>query len=176
MRPLVCMDEQPVQLIEETRVPVPAAPGRPERVDYEYKRNGTAEIFMFTEPLGGWRRVEVREHKTRRDWAEEIRTLLDVDYPDVDIVRLVMDNLNTHGIGSLYEKFYPETARRLARRLEIHYTPKHGSWLNIAECELSAMTRQCLGRRIGDMVELKRAVGAWEGDGAKGNWSGERRL
>lgn len=162
--PVVCMDEQPIQLIGETRVPIPAKPGQPERTDYEYERKGTTNIFMFTEPLGGWRRATVRECKTKADWAEEVRKLLENDYSDAQKVVLVMDNLNTHGIGSLYATFDPETARRLAQRLEIHFTPKHGSWLNIAECELSAMTRQCLGRRIGDLEILQREVGTWEQD------------
>jgi hypothetical protein len=134
--PLVCMDEQPVQLIKEMRKPLPAEEGKPERYDYEYERNGTATIFMFTEPLRGVRMVSVREHKTAVDWATEVQ-LLDRQYPEADHIRLVCDNLNTHGIGSLYEAFPPEQARRLASRLEIHHTPKHGSWLNIAEIEPS---------------------------------------
>ncbi len=160
--PLVCMDEQPVQLIRETRVPVPVAPGHPARFDSEYERNGTAAIFLFTEPLGSWRRVEARERRTKKDWAQEVKTLLEVDYPDAEKVVLVMDNLNTHSVGSLYEAFEPEEARRLTRRLEIHHTPKHGSWLNIAECELSAMTRQCLSRRIGEINNMRKEIKAWE--------------
>jgi len=161
-RPLVCMDEQPVQLLKETRVPVPAAPGRLARHDYEYERNGTANIFLFTEPLGAWRHLEVTGHRTTLDWAKQIQWLLDDPYSDVEMVRLVMDNLNTHGIGSLYAAFPPEEARRLAKRLEIHYTPKHGSWLNIAEIELSAFTRQCLARRMPDQATLAREAAAWE--------------
>lgn len=161
-RPMVNMDEQPVQLIKETRTPIPAAPGRPERIDYEYERNGTADIFMFTEPLTGKSHVSVRERRTSIDWAQEVKELLDVRYPEADIVQLVNDNLNTHKIGSLYEAFEPEEARRLARRLEIHYTPKHGSWLNIAEIELSALTGQCLDRRIPDMDTLRKETKAWE--------------
>lgn len=160
--PLVCMDEQPVQLIKETRKPLPAGPGKPVRVDYEYERNGTANIFMLTEPLGGYRHVSVRERKTGIDWAHEIRDLLEVRYPQADRIRLVCDNLSTHKTGSLYEAFPPEEARQLARRLEIHYTPKHGSWLNIAEIELSALTRQCLNRRMPDMVMLRNETSAWE--------------
>ena len=160
--PLVCMDEQPVQLVKETRTPIPAGPGHPERVDYEYERGGTANVFMFVEPLGGWRCANIREHKTRVDWATGIKELLEVHYPDAKRVRLVMDNLNTHGIASLYEAFAPEEARRLARRLEIHHTPKHGSWLNIAEIELSVLTRQCLDRRMGDIETLRRETKAWE--------------
>jgi len=160
--PLVCMDEQPVQLIKETRDPIPAEPGHPARVDYEYERNGTANVFMFVEPLGGRRSANIRKRKTAVDWAHEIKDLLDEHYPDVERIRLVMDNLNTHKIASLYEAFSPEEARRLARRLEIHHTPKHGSWLNIAECELSSLTRQCLGHRIGDFETLHRETKAWE--------------
>lgn len=160
--PVVCMDEQPVQLIKEVQQPVPAAPGRPRRVDYEYERNGTANIFMFTEPLSGWRHVAVTDHRTRNDWALQLRDLLDGRYASVAKVVLVMDNLNTHSTGSLYEAFSPAEARRLAERLEIHYTPKHGSWLNIAENELSALTKQCLSRRIGAAAELKQEVAAWE--------------
>jgi DDE superfamily endonuclease len=160
--PMVCMDEQPVQLIKETRQPLPAAPGKPEKVDYEYERNGTANIFMFTEPLTGTRHVHVTEHRTAVDWANEIRDLLEVRYPEAARVRLVCDNLNTHGMGSLYEAFPPEQARRLASRLEIHHTPKHGSWLNIAEIELSVLTMQCLDRRIPDMETLTKETQQWE--------------
>jgi hypothetical protein len=159
--PQVCMDEQPVQLVKETRIPLPLQPGQFERYDYEYERNGTANNFLFTEPLGGWRKVSVRKTKTSLDWAEEIRTLLVEDYPEAEKVILVCDNLNTHKIGSLYEAFPPEEARRLASRLEIHYTPKHGSWLNIAEIELSILTRQCLNRRIPDKDALETETEAW---------------
>lgn len=160
--PLVCMDEQPVQLIKETRQPLPAAPGQPEKVDYEYERNGTANIFMFTEPLKGTRQVKVREQRTAVDWAYEVRDLLEVVYPDAERVRLVCDNLNTHAIGSLYEAFPPEQARALRKRLELYHTPKHGSWLNIAEIELSALTGQCLDRRIPDIETLRQETSAWE--------------
>ena len=160
--PLVCMDEQPVQLIKETRQPLPSAPGKPEKVDYEYERNGMANIFMFTEPLNGTRHVRVTEHRTAVDWANEIRDLLEVRYPEAERVRLVCDNLNTHGIGSLYEAFPPEKARELSKRLEMHHTPKHGSWLNIAEIELSALTGQCLDRRIPDIETLRNETHAWE--------------
>jgi hypothetical protein len=160
--PLVCMDEQPVQLIKEVRQPLPAEEGKPERYDYEYERNGTATIFMFTEPLQGVRSVSVRAHKTALDWATEIQHLLDIQYPAAARIRLVCDNLNTHGIGSLYEAFPPEQARGLAARLEIHYTPKHGSWLNIAEIELSALTLQCLDRRIPDLETLIDETTQWE--------------
>ena len=160
--PMVCMDEQPVQLIKETRQPLPAAPGKPEKVDYEYERNGTANIFRCTEPLNGTRHVHVTEHRTAVDWANEIRALLEVRYPEAARVRLVCDNLNTHGIGSLYEAFPPEQARRLASRLEIHHTPKHGSWLNIAEIELSVLTLQGLDRRIPDLETLTKETQQWE--------------
>ena len=160
--PVICMDEKPYQLLGETRTPIPMEPGKPERRDGEYIRNGTCSIFIFTEPLAGWRHVEVCERRTRIDWANQIRELLEVHYPDAPKIRLVMDNLNTHSISSLYEAFEPETARRLAKRLEIHYTPKHGSWLNIAEIELSAMAKQCLGRRIPSITELREELSAWE--------------
>ena len=159
--PLVCMDEQPVQLIGETRLASRAEPGQVERYDYEYRRNGTAVNFMFTEPLASWRKVNVRRTKTKKDWAEEIRELLDVDYPEAKKVILVCDNLNTHKIASLYEAFVPEEAKRLRQRLEIHYTPKHGSWLNIAEIELSLLTRMALQRRIPEFKQLRAETKAW---------------
>jgi hypothetical protein len=161
-RPQVCMDEVPVQLVKEMRRPVSGKPGQPERYDFEYERNGTANIFMFTEPVCGWRHVSVTERRTAVDWAHEVRELLEVHYPDAEYIRLVMDNLNTHRIASLYEAFEPEEARQLARRLEIHYTPKHGSWLNIAEVELSALSTQCLSQRIPDIETLTRKASAWE--------------
>jgi hypothetical protein len=160
--PLICMDELPRQLIKEKRTPLPAVPGSPRRVDYEYERNGTANVFLFTEPLAGWRHVNVRERRTGVDWAHEIEELLEVHYPQAPFVRLVCDNLSTHKIGSLYETFEPTKARRLARRLDIHYTPTHGSWLNIAEIEFSALSRQCLKRRIPDMPALRRETHRWE--------------
>ena len=160
--PLVCMDEQPTQLIKETRRPLPAAVGRVARVDYEYERNGTANNFMFTEPISGWRKVNVRERKTSVDWAHEIRELLEEDYPDAEKVVLVCDNLNTHKTASLYEAFSPSVALQLSKRLEIHYTPKHGSWLNIAEIELSVLTKQCLNRRIPDVASLRHETKKWE--------------
>ena len=162
--PVVCMDETSKQLVGETRVPVPAAPGRPARVDYEYERKGTASIFLFTEPLQGWRWTQVTEHRGRIEWALAVRELLEDHFADAPVVRLVMDNLNTHTLGSLYEAFEPSEARRLAERLEIHYTPKHGSWLNIAEIELRVLSSQCLDRRIADRDELDREVTAWEED------------
>jgi hypothetical protein len=159
--PVVCMDEQPTQLIKETRMKIAVEPGKIQRVDYEYERNGTAENFMFTEPLGRWRKINIREHRTAIDWAYEIKELLDEDYPDAEKVILICDNLNTHKIASLYEAFEPKQARRLVERLEIHYTPKHGSWLNVAEIELSVFTEQCLDRRIPHMVTLKQEAKAW---------------
>ena len=159
--PVVNMDERPVQFVKEARAPLPARPGMPRRYDYEYERAGTASVFLFTEALAGWRRVTAHERRTAVDWAEEVRSLVDDEYPDAERVVLVCDNLNTHKTGSLYEAFPPEEARRLAERLEIHYTPKHGSWLNIAECELSVLSRQCLGRRTSSMRELKRKVNPW---------------
>lgn len=160
-RPVVCLDEQPTQLIGETRTPLPAQPGQPARYDYEYERIGTANSFMIVEPLAGWRKVSVRPTKTALDLAEEIKTLLDVDYPDAEKVVLVWDNLNTHAPASLYKAFPPGEARRLSNRLEIHYTPKHGSWLDIAEIELSVFTKQCLGRRIDDIDTLRNEATAW---------------
>jgi len=162
--PVVCMDEQPVQLIKETRIPIAMAPGRPHRVDHEYERNGTACLFMFVNPNGGRRHVSVRERKTKLDWAREIRQLLEVRYPEADIVRLVLDNLNTHTLASLYEAFPAQEARRLAVRLDIHYTPKHASWLNMAESELSVFTRQCLCERTPDIDALRAIGAAWERD------------
>lgn len=160
-RPVVCMDETSKQLIAEVRPPLEAAPGHPRRYDGEYRRGGVAHIFMFTEPLGSWRKVRVTEHRKMLDWAEQIRLILEEDYPDAEVVVLVMDNLNTHSIGSLYEAFEPAKARELARRLEIHYTPKHGSWLNIAESELSVLGRQCLDRRIESVELLASECEAW---------------
>jgi hypothetical protein len=159
--PVVCMDEQPVQLIGETRIALPVGPGQPRKYDHEYRRNGTAVNFMFTEPLSGWRKVDIRQSKTMIDWAQEIRTLLDVDYQQAEKVILICDNLNTHKIASLYETFLPQEAKRLRDRLEIHYTPKHGSWLNVAEIELSLLTRQCLDRRLPDIPALQQQAKAW---------------
>ncbi len=159
--PLVCFGEQSKQLIREIRRPVPAAPGRPERIDYEYERNGTANLFMVFEPLAGRRRVKVTDRRTAIDFAEVIRETVD-SYPTADKIVLLMDNLNTHKMASLYEAFPPEEARRLSERLEIHYTPKHGSWLNMAETELSVLTKQCLNRRLADQTTLVHETPAWE--------------
>ncbi len=163
-RPVVNMDERPVQFVKETRARQSTRRGRPRRYDYEYERAGTASVFLFTEALGGWRRVTVRERRTAVDWAGEVRSLLEEEYPGAEKVVLVCDNLNTHKTASLYEAFPPEQARRLAERLEIHYTPKHGSWLNIAECEVSVLSRQCLGRRTPNLSALKRKVAPWARD------------
>jgi hypothetical protein len=162
MRPVVCMDEKPYQLLDHAREPIPAGPGHDLREDSEYVRHGTCSIFVWVEPLAGWRRVEALSRRTRLDWAAQVKAMLTVDYPDVEAVVLVMDNLNTHGIASLYEAFEPAEAFALAQRLEIHHTPKHGSWLNIAEIELSALTRQCLDRRISDLEILNTELAAWQ--------------
>lgn len=160
--PVVCMDEQPVQLTKETRIPVPATKEHPRRVDYEYERAGTACIFMFTQPARGWRGVGVRPRRTKVDWAFEMEALLRSRYADAKKVILVSDNLNTHTKGAFYEAFEPGQARAIVQRLEFRHTPKHGSWLNIAENELSSMTRQCLsGRRIPDIETLRRETAAW---------------
>src|SRR5579862_9887489 len=160
--PVLCMDEQPVQLLKETRVPIPATKNHPRRVDYEYERAGTASIFLFCEPLSGWRQVSVREQRTKIDWAKEVEALLRTRYAAADKVILVCDNLNTHTKGAFYEAFEPETARAILRRLEFRYTPKHGSWLNIAENELSSMTRQCLkDKRFATTEILRKATAAW---------------
>ncbi len=161
-RPVVCLDEQSKQLVKETRKPIPVQPRQPARCDYEYERNGTANLFMVFEPLAGRRRVKVTDRRTRVDFAEVIRELVDKDYGDADKVVLVMDNLNTHKLASLYEAFEPAEARRIRERLEIHYTPKHGSWLDMAETELSVLSQQCLDRRIPDQQTLIDEVAAWE--------------
>jgi hypothetical protein len=160
--PVVCMDEQPVQLIGETRVRIPATKDHPERVDYEYERLGTASIFMFAEPLSGFRQATARARRTKVDWAHEVADLLDSRYADVPKITLVCDNLNTHTRGAFYEAFPPEKARDYVRRIEFVYTPKHGSWLNVAECELSCLTRQCLNdRRIAEVALLQAEIAAW---------------
>jgi DDE superfamily endonuclease len=160
--PVLCMDEQPVQLIGETRVPIKATKRHPERVDYEYERKGTASIFMFAEPLSGFRQATARARRTKVDWAVEVADLLDTRYAKCAKVTLVCDNLNTHTKGAFYEKFPPEQAREYVRKIDFVYTPKHGSWLNIAECELSCMTSQCLtGRRIGELEFLQSEIAAW---------------
>ena len=160
--PVLCMDEQPVQLLKETRNPIAATLNHPQRVDYEYERAGTASLFMFTEPLSGWRDVNARPQRTKVDWAIEMADLLDGRYADVKKVFLVCDNLNTHTKGAFYEVFAPQQACAYVEKIEFHYTPKHGSWLNVAENELSSMTRQCLkDRKMTDMDMLKRETNAW---------------
>jgi len=160
-RPLVCMDEMPEQLLADTRPPEPLAAGRPARVDYEYERRGTANLFLFCEPLGGPRWVHATERRTAVDWAHQIQHLVDVRYPHAERIVLVLDNLNVHSPGSLYEAFPPAEAKRLADKLEIHYTPTHGSWLNVAEIELRVLGGQCLDRRIPDRATLQAEVDAW---------------
>lgn len=160
--PVVCMDEQPIQLLKETRQPIPATREHPQRIDYEYERAGTASIFMFCEPLTGWRQVTVRERRTRADWGQEVEHLLRTRYPEAEKVILVCDNLNTHTKGAFYEVFPPQQARALVKQIHFCHTPKHGSWLNIAECELSCMTRQCIAhRRFATPEDLRRETAAW---------------
>jgi hypothetical protein len=160
--PVLCMDEQPVQLLKETRSPIAATAKHAKRVDYEYERAGTAALFMFAEPLAGWREVAVRERKTKIDWAVEMARLLEGRYAVCGKVIVVCDNLNTHTKGAFYEAFAPEDARAYLKRINFCYTPKHGSWLNVAECELSCLTSQCLSdRRIGELLELQREIAAW---------------
>ena len=159
--PQVCMDETSKQRVGETRVPIAAAPGRPNRVDYEYERCGVSNLLMFVEPLRGWRHVWVTDRRTKQDWAHAIQALVETHDPAAERIVLVLDNLNTHTLGALYETFPPEEARRLSRKLELHYTPKHGSWLNIAEIELSVLSRQCLDRRIPEQAELAQEVTTW---------------
>jgi len=162
--PVVCMDETCKQLVGEVQEPIGCAPGRPARVDHEYVRNGIAEVFLEVEPLTGKRHVAVSEHRRGKDWAWWIKGMLDERYPNAVQVRLILDNLNTHCPASLYEVFEPQEARRLVERLDIHYTPKHGSWLNMAEIELSALNSQCLDRRIPDLQTMGRHISAWEND------------
>ena len=161
-RPMICMDETSKQLVLETRLPMPTIPGYPGRYDFEYQRNGTRNLFMFCEPLRGFRHVEVTERRTAQDFAQQMKWLVDDAYPEADVVCVVLDNLNTHKVASLYKAFEPAEARRIARRLEFHFTPKHGSWLNMAEIEFSVLSRQCLNRRIPDEQTLKREVAAHE--------------
>ncbi len=161
-RPKVCFDETSRQLLADTTTPLPVRPGKPARCDYEYKREGRRNLFLFSEWQVGWRHVEVTEQRTKVDFAHQMKWLVDVCYPEAEVIRVVLDNLNTHGPGSLYEAFEPAEARRLVEKLKFHYTPKHGSWLNMAEIELSILQRQCLKRRIASEEMLKREVSAWE--------------
>jgi hypothetical protein len=161
-RPVVGFDERPLQLIAETRTPIPAAPGRPRRYDYEYRRNGTGNVFTTVEPKTGWRHVEVTARRTAVDFAEQLRWLVDEAYPAAERIRVVLDNLNIHTPASLYAAFPAPEARRIARKLEFHHTPKHGCWLNVAECELAVLATQCLDRRLPDLPTVAREVAAWE--------------
>jgi transposase len=173
-RPVVCFDELPFQLLADKRAPQPVAPGRPARVDYEYRRQGTANLFLCFEPLAGWRHVAVTARRTNQDFAEQMRALADEYYPDAPVIAVVLDNLSTHSPAALYQTFPPAEARRLVKRLEFHYTPKHGSWLNMAELEFAILSRQCLGRRLPDQTVLQREITVWEADRnrtrAKANW------
>ena len=173
-RPQVCMDESSKQLLDDPCPPLPAQPGQPERIDYHYQREGTANLFLFFEPLGGKRNLRVTDRRTKVDWAEAMRELADVHYPEAKKIVVVMDNLNTHTPSSFYEAFAPQEARRLVERFEFHYTPKHGSWLNMAEIELSVMSRQCLDRRIPDRPTLAQEAKFWEdarnAKAIKANW------
>ena len=159
-RPVVCFDETSTQLLAETRPSLPAEPGRPLRQDYEYRREGTRNLFLACEPLAGWRQVAITERRTMQDFAQQVRRLVDEAYPEVPVVRVVLDHLNTHRVASLYETFPAAEARRIAKRLEFHYTPKHGSWLNLAEIEFSVLSRSCLRQRLPDEDALRREVGA----------------
>jgi transposase len=174
LRPVVCMDETSKQLLRSPRPPLAMEPGRIEREDYVYERGGVANVFMFMEPLAGGRWVDITERRTKVDWAHEIKDMVDTRYPGVEKIVLVMDNLNTHTPASLYEAFDPVEARRIAEKLEIHYTPKHGSWLNMAEIELSVLSRQCLDRRVPDFETLAREAHAWQRrrdeEGVKIDW------
>ncbi len=162
LRPVVCFDELPYQLVAETCLPLPLQPGKPVRYDYEYRRKGTCNLFMFFQPLAGWRHVEVTEQRTKRDFAYRMKELVDVHFPGAEVIRVVLDNLNTHSPAALYEVFEPQEARRIVRKLEFHYTPKHGSWLNMAEIEISVVDRQCLDRRLAEVPIVRSEVVAWE--------------
>ena len=161
-RPWVCFDERPCQLVDDVLQPLPAESGRPRREDYEYARQGHCNLFVLAQPQTGWRHLDVTDRRTSQDFAQQMQTLVDKQFPDAEVIRVVLDNLNTHSPAALYQTFTPEEARRLTRKLEFHYTPKHGSWLNMAEIELSVLGRQCLRRRIGDRDTLRREVTAWE--------------
>lgn len=161
-RPVVCFDERPYQLVEEVRLPLPPEPKQPERYDFEYKRNGTVNLFACFQPWAGWRHIEVTERRTKADFAKQMKNLVDVCYRDADVIRLVVDNLNIHTPSALYEVFPPEEARRIIQKLEFHYTPKHASWLNQVEIELSVLSRQCLERRIPNAETLTSEITAWE--------------
>jgi len=161
-QPVVCFDERPYQLVGEVRVPLPMQPGQPQRYDYEYRRNGTCNLFLFFQPLAGWRHVKVTKQRTKQDFAQCMKELVDIHFPQAEVIRVVLDNLNTHTPAALYEVFEPEEARRILRKLAFHYTPKHGSWLDMAEVEFSVLSGQCLERRIPDVGTLQREITAWE--------------
>ena len=160
-RPVVCFDERPCQLLGDVYAPLPVQPGQARREDYEYKRHGTANLFMMCQPLAGWRAVKVTEHRKKGDFAECMRELVDIYFPDAEVIRVVLDNLNIHSPSSLYEAFTPQEARRILRKLEFHFTPKHGSWLNMAEIELAILSRQCLKQRIPDQHKLADETLSW---------------
>jgi hypothetical protein len=161
-RPVVCFDERPVQLVSETRTPLPVKAGQPRRYDYEYQRAGTCNLFMLAQPLAGWRHVKVTDQRTAQDVAHCLRELVDVHFPQAQVIRLVLDNLNVHTLAVLYETFAPDEARRIIEKLEVHYTPKHGSWLNQAEIELAVLSKQCLQRRIPTQQRLRWYLDRWE--------------
>ena len=160
-RPQVCFDERPVQLVGDVYEPLPTQPGQLRRYDYEYERHGTANLFVMCQPLAGWREVKTTDRRTKVDFAHCMKDLVDVHFPDAELIRIVLDNLNTHTLGALYEAFKPEEARRIARKLEFHYTPNHGSWLNMAEIEISILSRQCLKQRIDDKGQLQAVSQSW---------------
>jgi hypothetical protein len=160
--PVVTFDESPYQMISETRVPLPAEPGQPQRYDYEYRREGTCNLFLFFQPLRGWRHVKVTERRTTLDFAQCMKDLVDIHFPNATLISVVLDNLNTHTPAALYEAFEPAEARRIVSKLDFHYTPKHGSWLNMAECEFAVLLGQCLDQRIGDIPTVRRKSTAWE--------------
>src|SRR4028119_1978490 len=159
--PVVCFDESSKQLVGETIKPLPMEPDQPQRYDYQYERNGVSNLFMFSEPLAGWRHVEVTDRRTKQDYAQQMKYLVDERYPDAELITVVQDQLNTHVPAALYEAFKPVEAKRILDKLDFHYTPKHGSWLNMAEIELSVLSRQCLARRIPDKESLQQEVAAW---------------
>ncbi len=163
-KPVICFDETPVQLVDDVLIPIPVAPGRARREDYEYERNGTSNLFVFLQPLKGWREVKVTDRRTKKDFAECMKDLVDKHFPHAEKIRVVMDNLNTHRLSSLYEAFEPTEARRIIKKLEVHHTPKHASWLNMAEIEISVLGRQCLKRRIGSKEVLERETAAYVSD------------
>jgi hypothetical protein len=162
LKPTVCFDECPYQMVSETRTAIPAQPGHVQRYDYEYKREGTCNLFMFAEPQQGWRHVAITDRRTTQDFAHCMKDLVDVYYPDAQVIRVVLDNLNTHTPAALYEAFEPAEARRIVRKLEFHHTPKHGSWLNMAEVEFAALSTQCLDRRLGNVQVVHSEIAAWE--------------